>query len=64
MSTLNPEASLMSQEFVLKSHAQALRLKPTDIDNNWVEITSTLVEKNSGEAYQGVTGNQLLPRRR
>ena len=54
MSTLNPEASLMSQEFVLKSHAQALRLKhTTDIDNNWVEITSTLVEKNSGEAYQG-----------
>ena len=54
MSALNPEASLTSQEFVLKSHAQALRLKhTTDIDNNWVEITSTLVEKNSGEAYQG-----------
>lgn len=54
MSTNNVEGALTSQEFALKSHAQALRLRhTTDIDNNWVGITSTLVEKNTGEAYQG-----------
>lgn len=54
LSPLNDEATLTTQEFILKSHAQALRLRhTTSVENNWVEITSTLVEKNSGEAYQG-----------
>ena len=54
MAAHNVEGSLTTKEFKLKSHAQALRLRhTTDIDNNWVGITSTLVEKNTGEAYQG-----------
>jgi hypothetical protein len=54
LSPLNEEATLTTKEFVLRSHAQALRLNhATSIDNNWLEITSTLVEKNTGEAYQG-----------
>jgi hypothetical protein len=53
-SPLNEEATLTTKEFVLRSHAQALRLShATSIDNNWLELTSTLVEKNTGEAYQG-----------
>ena len=54
MSEFNAEGALASREFVLGRHTQALRLKhTTDIENNWVGITSTLVEKNTGEAYQG-----------
>ncbi|MEI7614456.1 MAG: DUF4178 domain-containing protein [Betaproteobacteria bacterium] len=54
LSPLNDEATLTTQEFTLSSHAQALRLRHvTSVENNWVEITSTLVEKNTGEAFQG-----------
>ena len=54
LSTNNTEASLTTQEFSLTSPAQALRLRhTTDVENNWLEITSTLVEKNTGEAFQG-----------
>ena len=32
----------------------SLRVKHrTDVDNNWIGLNTTLVEKNSGEAYQG-----------
>ncbi len=54
LSPLNEEATLTTQEFALKSRARSLRLThTTDVENNWVDITSTLVEKNTGEAYQG-----------
>ncbi|MEI7432201.1 MAG: DUF4178 domain-containing protein, partial [Betaproteobacteria bacterium] len=54
LSALNTEATLTTPEFTLQSHAQALRLShATSVENNWVDITSTLVEKNTGEAYQG-----------
>lgn len=54
LSPYDAEATLTTQEFALKSRARALRVRHnTDIDNNWVDITSTLVEKQTGEAYQG-----------
>jgi len=54
LSPLNDEATLTTQGFTLKTHAQALRLNhATSVENNWVDITSTLVEKDTGEAYQG-----------
>ncbi len=50
----NEEATLTTQEFALQSRARTLRVRhSTDVDNNWVDITTTLVEKITGEAYQG-----------
>lgn len=47
------ESVLTSEEFVLAAPMRALRLKhSTDINNNWVGITTTLIEKNTGAAYQ------------
>lgn len=55
LSPLNEEATLSTQEFVLQSRARSLRVKhKTDVENNWVDVTTTLVEKNTGEAHQGV----------
>ena len=55
LSTHNEDATLTTKEFVLQSRARSLRVShDTDVENNWVGITSTLVEKASGEAYQGV----------
>jgi len=49
------EATLTTQEFALKSRAQALLVRhSTDVDNNWLALTTTLVEKSSGEAFRGV----------
>ena len=49
------EASKMTQEFTLKSRARALLVRhKTDVDNNWLSLTTTLIEKNTGEAHQGV----------
>ena len=49
------ESLLKSQEFVLATPARALRVKhSTNIDNNWVGIANTLVEKNTGAVYQGM----------
>ena len=54
LSPHNEDATLTTQEFVLKSRARSLRVRhSTDVENNWVDITTTLVEKKSGEAYQG-----------
>jgi hypothetical protein len=54
LSPHNAEATLTTRDFVLASQARTLRLKhSTDVNNNWVGITSTLVEKKTGEAYQG-----------
>lgn len=49
------EASVSSQEFTLQSRARSLLVRhSTDVDNNWLSLTTTLVEKRTGEAYQGV----------
>ncbi len=54
LSPHNEEATLSTQEFVLPSRARSLRVRhSTDVENNWVDITTTLVEKKTGEAYQG-----------
>ena len=54
LSALNDEAALTTKEFVLDEPVRSLRVKHnTDIDNNWVGLNTTLVEKNTGEAYQG-----------
>ncbi|SBT10132.1 conserved hypothetical protein [Candidatus Accumulibacter aalborgensis] len=54
LSPQNDEATVTSQEFVLKSRARSLLVRhSTDVSNNWLSLTSTLVEKDSGESYQG-----------
>jgi ribosomal protein S27E len=54
LSALNEEAALTTQEFVLPEQVRSLRVThSTDVDNNWVGLNTTLVEKNTGEAYQG-----------
>jgi len=54
LSPHNEDATLTTQEFTLQSRARTLRVRhSTDVDNNWVDITTTLVEKKTGEAYQG-----------
>ena len=54
LSPYNDEATLTTQEFTLKSRARSLRVEhSTDLDNNWADITTTLIEKDTGEAYQG-----------
>jgi hypothetical protein len=54
LSPQNEEATLTSQEFVLKSRARALLVRhSTDVANNWLSLNTTLVEKNTGEAYLG-----------
>lgn len=53
LSADNDEA-LTTKEFVLDAPVRSLRVKhSTDVDNNWVALNTTLVEKNTGEAYQG-----------
>lgn len=53
LSADNAEPLLTSREFVLKEPARALRLRhQTDIDNNWVGLSSVLVEKQTGAAYR------------
>ena len=54
LSPFNEESALTTQEFVLQKRARSLRVEhDTDVENNWVGINTTLVEKNTGEAYQG-----------
>ena len=49
------EAAVRSQEFALGSRARTLLVRhDTDLSNNWLSLSTTLVEKNTGEAYQGV----------
>jgi hypothetical protein len=55
LSPQNEEATLTSQEFVLKSRARALLVRhSTDVDQQLAVGEHDLVEKNSGEAYQGM----------
>jgi hypothetical protein len=54
LSALNDEAALTTKEFVLPEAVRSLRVQhSTSIDNNWIGLNTTLVEKNTGEAYQG-----------
>ncbi len=54
LSPLAEDSALTTQEFVLKSRARALLVRhSTDVDNNWLALTTTLVEKTTGEAYLG-----------
>jgi ribosomal protein L37AE/L43A len=55
LSPFSEDATINTQEFVLKSRARALLVRhSTDVDNNWLALTTTLVEKDTGEAYLGV----------
>ncbi len=54
LSPANEEATVNSREFVLGSRARALLVRHnTDVNNNWLSLTTTLVDKNTGESYQG-----------
>jgi len=51
----NDEVTRSSQEFVLRSRARALLVRhQTSVVNNWLSVNTTLVEKNTGEAYLGL----------
>ena len=55
LSPLNEEATLTTKEFSLQSRARSLRVRHnTNVENNWLDLATTLVEKKTGEAYQGV----------
>lgn len=50
----NEEASLTSQDFVLTDRTRTLRVShKTDLTNNWLSLSSALIEKNTGETYVG-----------
>jgi ribosomal protein S27E len=50
------EKPLLLPEFSLKSSARMLQIKhQTDLNNNWIEITATLVNKDTGEHRQGTS---------
>jgi hypothetical protein len=54
LSPLNDEATVSSREFVLTRRARALLVKhQTDVTNNWLELSTALIEKNTGEAFVG-----------
>ena len=55
LSPFAEDTTLTTQEFVLQSRARALLVRhSTDVDNNWLGLSTTLVEKNTGEAFLGV----------
>lgn len=48
------EGTVVTPEFELKSKVRSLRVShQTDLNNNWVSLMTTLVEKNTGQAWQG-----------
>jgi hypothetical protein len=50
------ETPLLFPEFSLKSSVRMLQVRhQTDLDNNWAEITATLVNKDTGELRQGTS---------
>ncbi|MDS4014583.1 MAG: DUF4178 domain-containing protein [Candidatus Accumulibacter sp.] len=54
LSPLSEEASVSSREFVLKRRARTLLVRhQTDLSNNWLELSTALIEKNTGEAFVG-----------
>lgn len=68
LSPLAQEAPLTTREFTLPEGARSLGVTHgTTIENNWVDLTTTLVERQSGEAreetqtisyYHGVEGGE------
>ncbi len=49
------EVSVRSPEFVLKSRARTLHVRhATDISNNWLSLTTTLVDKATGKTWLGM----------
>ena len=54
LSPQGEDGSKTTQEFVLKTQARVLAVSHhTDVNNNWLSLTTTLIEKNTGEAHQG-----------
>ena len=49
------EVTVTTPEFVLKSRARTLHVRhKTDIDNNWLSLTTTLIDKGTGQAWLGM----------
>ena len=49
------ESSALTPEFVLKGTARTLTVRhKTDIDNNWLSLSTTLVDKGTGKAWLGM----------
>ena len=49
------EVTATTPEFILKSAVRKLEVRhQTDISNNWVSLTTTLVDKNTGRAWLGM----------
>lgn len=49
------EVTATTPEFVLKSTVRKLEVRhSTDINNNWVSLTTTLIDKNTGRAWLGM----------
>jgi hypothetical protein len=49
------EVTATTPEFVLKSAVRKLEVRhQTDISNNWVSLTTTLIDKNTGRAWLGM----------
>lgn len=49
------EVTVTTPEFVISSLTRRLAVKhATDIDNNWVSVSTTLIEKNTGKAWLGM----------
>jgi hypothetical protein len=49
------EVTATTPEFVLKSTVRKLEVRHnTDISNNWVSLTTTLIDKNTGRAWLGM----------
>ncbi len=54
LSPLSEEATVTTREFVLQRRARALLVNhQTDVTNNWLEMSTALIEKNTGEAFVG-----------
>ena len=49
------EVTVTTPEFVLKGRARTLHVRhKTDIDNNWLSLTTTLIDKGTGQAWLGM----------
>ena len=57
------ESSALTPEFVLKGTARTLTVRhKTDIDNNWLSLSTTLVDKGHGQGLAGHAGDRALQR--
>lgn len=49
------ESSVTTPEFVLRDTARTLTVRhDTNIDNNWLSLNTTLIDRNTGKAWLGV----------